>query len=277
MEVHCGLLDHRFELPARPQRVVCLTSGTTEALFEMGCGERVVGVSEYCARYVPKLDRPVAGDYLRVNAEVLTGLRPDLILIMSGVQRTLGLKLVREGLPVFALPLPNSIHGILENIVTAAALLDEVAAGRRLVERMTSRATALENKAPANRPAVYAELWLGKHLRTIGGRSFIHDTIKVAGGAPLFGDHRDAYLEPPLDEVERRRPEVFLGFSEPEYPIDFRKLSSERGWDASFKPVLIESTVERGHNVIHDGPSLLETADWLQEELRRITERTTGC
>lgn len=270
MEIHCELLDYRFALPARPERVVCLTSGTTEALFEMGCGERVVGVSEYCARYVPDLDRPVAGDYLRVDVEVLDELRPDLILVMGGVQRTLGLRLAREGRPVFALPLPNSIHGLLENILIAAALMDEMSAGRRLVEQMATRISQLKGTATATRPTVYAELWLGKHLRTIGGRTFIHDTIELAGGEPLFGNVRDGYIEPSLDEVALRRPRVFLGFSEPEYPVDFRRLSGERGWDRSFGPAILESTVERGRNIIHDGPSLLETAAWLGKELLRL-------
>jgi len=270
MEIHSELLDHRFQLPARCERVVCLTSGTTEALFEMGCGDCVVGVSEYCPRYVPDLDRPIVGDYLRVDENVLTDLQPDLILIAGGIQRSLGLKFARKGLPVYALPLPNSMYGILENILTTAALLDRLACGRQLVDKMKRYMADLERTAPPTRPRVYAELWLGKHLRTIGGTSFIHDTIALAGGSPIFQNTRDAYIKPCLDEVAQHRPEVFLGFSEPEYPVDFPGLLKERGWDRSFKPALIESNVQRGQNIIHDGFSMLETASWLQKELQKL-------
>jgi hypothetical protein len=89
----------------------------------------------------------------------------------------------------------------------------------------------------------------------------------LTGGDPLFGDVRKGYIKPDPDEVARRKPAVFLGFSEPEYPVNFRQLLHKRGWDRSFKPALIESSVARGRNIIHDGPSLLETAAWLQEKL----------
>jgi iron complex transport system substrate-binding protein len=36
--------------PAFPQRIVCLTEETTETLYLLGAGDRVVGVSGYTAR-----------------------------------------------------------------------------------------------------------------------------------------------------------------------------------------------------------------------------------
>ena len=267
VNVHCELLDHHFEMPEHPERVVCLTSGITEALFAMGCGDRVVGVSAYCARYVPDLKCPVAGDYLRVDEALLAELQPDLVLVTTGAQRPLGLKLARQGLPVYAAPLPNSFYGILENIVTASALLNQVTAGRRLCDEMARGAAARRAAAPERRPAVYAELWFGRHARTIGGRTFIHDLIAIAGGDSILAATRAGYLELSLAEVAHRAPDVMIGFAEPEQPVDFRSLIVQRGWDRTFAPALIQSTVARGRNVIHDGPSLLETAAWLQGEL----------
>lgn len=57
-------------------------------------------------------------------------------------------------------------------------------------------------------------------------------------------------------------------FSEPEHPVDPAALVAERGWDRAFAPRLVVSTTDRGRNLIHDGPSLLETARWLAGELR---------
>jgi ABC-type Fe3+-hydroxamate transport system substrate-binding protein len=269
MEVHSELLEHRFELPERPDRVVCLTSGTTEALFSMGLGHRVVGVSSFCARYVPELDQPVVGDYMRVDEPLMARARPDLILVTTGVQRALGQKLASRGLPVYALPLPSSFHGVLENIVTTAALMGEVSPGRRLCDALARRAAELRAQAATRRPRVYVELWFGKHARSIGGRSFIHDIVEIAGGDPLFSDSPQSYLELPLDEVAEERPDVIIGFSEPVYPVDFDALIAQRGWDA-FAPRLVLSSVEKGRNMIHDGPSMIDTAAWLQAELRRV-------
>jgi ABC-type Fe3+-hydroxamate transport system substrate-binding protein len=266
MKVHCELLDHRFDLPRRPERVVCLTSGITEALFAIKCGDRVVGVTSYCARYVPNLDRPVIGDYLGVDDSLLEKVRPDLILVTAGVQRSLGQALAARGLPVYALPLPSSFHGVLENIVNAAALMDEVSAGRRLCHQMTRRAAELRTEAAEPRPRVYVELWFGRHPRTIGGRTFIHDVVEIAGGDPLFAGSQESYSELALEDVATQKPDVVLGFCEPEHPVNFQDLLARRGWDRAFGPHLIQSTIVKGRNVIHDGPSILETAAWLQKQ-----------
>ena len=276
MKIYCENLGHRLDLPERPERVVSLTSGATEALFAMGCGRRVAGVSAYCSRYVPGLTAPVVGDYLRVDDERLAEVRPDLVLVTTGVQRKLGLELAERGFPVYALPLPASFHGILENVVTLAGLMNHVTEGRALAESMASRAADLRRGVSGKRPRVYVELWFGKHMRSIGGQTYIHDLVTMAGGAPILGDVRGAYVVPDFNHVMTRRPEILLFFSEPEYPVDFHALLHERGWDTWQERPLIQSTIQRGENVIHDGPSILETAVWLRREIRSKTELQRG-
>jgi len=100
MKVHSESLNHRFELDKAPERVISLTSGTTEALFAMGCGDRVAGVSAYCPRYIRDLRAPVVGEYLKIDEAEFAAIDPDLVLVTTGVQRTLGLQLAQRGLPV---------------------------------------------------------------------------------------------------------------------------------------------------------------------------------
>ncbi|MGO9313669.1 MAG: ABC transporter substrate-binding protein, partial [Syntrophobacteraceae bacterium] len=69
MKICCESLDYQFDLPERPERVICLVSAATEALYAMGLGHRVVGVSRYCGRYIRDLNKPVAGDYLRIDEQ----------------------------------------------------------------------------------------------------------------------------------------------------------------------------------------------------------------
>jgi iron complex transport system substrate-binding protein len=56
-------------------------------------------------------------------------------------------------------------------------------------------------------------------------------------------------------------------FSEPEHPVDAAALVRDRGWERAFAPRVVVSTTDRGRNLIHDGPSFLETARWLAAEL----------
>jgi ABC-type Fe3+-hydroxamate transport system substrate-binding protein len=266
MKVYCESIDYEFELPRRPQRVISLVPAATETLFSMGCGDRVAGVSCYCARYVPDLNVPVVGDYMKIDENLFSEIEPDMILITTGLQRNLGLKLAEMGRPVYALPLPKSFYGILENTATIGALMNEVRKGRRLCLQMESEAIKIRSRNVGPRPSVYIELWFGRHMRTIGGLTYINDLVTIAGGDPIFAERREGYFLPDLAEVERLRPDIFLLFSELEYPVLPKDLLSERGWDTSLSPKIVESTVTRGQNLIQEGPSFLETAVWLQNQ-----------
>lgn len=274
MRVYCECLARSVELPDRPRRIVSLVSSATEALAAIGCLDRIVGVSSYCSRYVPDLAAPVVGDYLSVDEELLRELEPDLVITTTGVQRGVGRGLSNDGYPVYAIALPNSLHGILEGVLLIGALTGSMTAARDLVRRWSAHFEALRADAPPTRPRLYAELWFGAHQRTPGGLTFIHDLLEAAGAEPIFGDVAQGYLRVDAEEVERRRPDVAVIFSEPEYPIDSRALLRERRWDEAMPHLaVIESTVDRGRNLIHDGPSMMETATWLHTRIREATAR----
>ena len=267
IRLYCDSLGRYVSVPEYPQRIVSLVSSMTETLFEIGAGERVGGVSRYCGRYVNNLNAPVVGDYLHVEEDKLREINPDLILTTTGVQRNLGRKLADQGFPVFSFSLPNSLYGILENVVTLGGLVREVKAARELAYRWQRVFVDLQAESTKPRPRVYAECWFGKYPRTPGSLTFIHDLITAAGGENIFSAECQGYLPLDLDQVMPRKPDVMILFTEPEYPLIADDLLKERGWVGL--PV-IKSTVRRGENIIHDGPSMMSTVVWLKEQLRGV-------
>jgi ABC-type Fe3+-hydroxamate transport system substrate-binding protein len=270
MKIRCHVLDNEFELDETPRRIVSLNPGFSEAIVEMGAGDRLAGISSYCSRFISPGEAVVAGDYLKADHRVLKELDPDLILITTGVQLRLGRELVRAGYPVYALPLPSSFHGILENIINISALCGVTGLGRELARRLEDSARTISAATPwerDNAPGVYPELWFGLHPRSIGGRSYIHDIIRIAGGHPLGVELADSYTMLDFARVEQSRPGIFLGFHEPEYPMDFPLEAEKRGWNWLEPGQIIVSTTEKGKNIIHDGPSLVQTSSWLQEQM----------
>jgi len=265
--IHVELLDYSFELVDCPKRVVSLVSSATEAMDKMGLIDRVVGVSEYCPRYVSGVDGLVVGKYVNCDVEALQALKPDVVLITSGVQLHLGKRLAKLGLPVYVLSLPQSFFGMLENQVVLGGLLGELKRARALSDQMMLRAQALRNANSGKKPKVYVELWLGRHMRAVGGMSFARDVVEMAGGEMVFGEDSKSYFKPDFDEVRERDPDVFLFFYEPEYEVDPHALVRDRGWNEQI-PIVV-STVKIGQNMIHDGPSLLDSAEWLAGELNR--------
>lgn len=273
MRIYCEGLQGSVELPERPERIVSLVSSASEAIHAMGLAGRVAGVSCYCPRYAPFPEGMVVGDYLKVDEKLLSTLRPDLVLVTSGVQLRLGASLAEKGYPVYVLPLPRSLFGILDNVRLLGGLMNEVERAEELSGRLAGAFRALRDDPPEPRPSVYVECWFGRHQRTVGRLSFINDLVEASGGRPLFGSDRRAYFVPDLGEVEKARPDVLLMFDEPEWPMDWEALLRERGWDGwSPPPLVVPSTVRRGENIIHDGPSIMDTARWLHSSLMRWAE-----
>jgi iron complex transport system substrate-binding protein len=266
LRVYCDPLGQFVTLPSKPRRIVSLASGLTEALVHMGYSKAVVGISSWCPNFTPQLQVPIVGDYLTVDEENLRAVQPDLILFTTGVQRRLARKLLKHGFPMYVLPLPNSLHGILENVLALGALLDDMSAARALTQRWDRFFLDLKAGAPTPKPRIYAELWFGKHARMTGGLTFVHDLIESAGGENIFGHHRMGYLPLDLDEVARLKPDIFLIYSEPEYPIDPIALQGERGWNFP----LIHADTAPQHNLVHDGPSMMDVAAWLSHSIREV-------
>lgn len=266
MPVIAPLPMAKLDLARPPRRVISFVSSATETLFALGCGDAVVGVTPYCGRYVENLQAPIAGDYLKADLNHLRSLEPDLILLTSGIQTALANRLAEAGLPVHTLPLPASRFGILENQIALGGLMHRVAEARALSSRMEAGFAELLARPTTHRPTVFIEMWCGRHLRGIGGLSFIHDLVELAGGVAIPPVRSEAYPTPDLGAVAALRPEVILFFQEPEYPVDGAALIAERGW--TWGPRLIQSDITKGRNLIHDGPSFLDTARWLRGQLQ---------
>ena len=64
--------------------IVSLAPALTETLFALGVGDRVVGVSDYCAFPPRAKELPKVGSALTPNYEALARLTPDLILVTRG-------------------------------------------------------------------------------------------------------------------------------------------------------------------------------------------------
>ena len=266
MTLTCEFTGNQLNFDTSPQRIVSLSSGFTEALFELGLSSKVVGVSEYCPRYCDCDKLPRAGWYLNADFQVIAELQPDLILMTSGIQLRFAKLLASQGLPVYVLPLPTSVGGIYENLVRLGGLVGATEQARELVFQMEHRLHSIRNNAPSF-PSLYAEAWFGVHGRMIGGLSFIQDILWYSGSQPLFMDCSWSYERLDLIQVEKLQPQIFVGFHEPEHHVDFIQQSMERGWEKAFKPKVILSTVEKGKNIIHDGPSLVDTVAWLSEQI----------
>src|SRR2546428_12488659 len=123
-----------------PSRIVCLTEETTETLYLLGQGDRVVGVSGYTVRPPEARQKPKVSAFINAKFDKIEALRPDLVLAFSDLQADLVAELARRGLNVVVfnqrtvaeiLQMIRMLGGLIGCSHDAEGLADRLAAGAR--------------------------------------------------------------------------------------------------------------------------------------------------
>src|SRR4029078_12550454 len=83
-----------------PERIVCLTEETTETLYLLGQGHRIVGVSGYTVRPPEARQKPRGSAFINANFDKIASLQPDLILAFSDLQADIVRQLIARGYTV---------------------------------------------------------------------------------------------------------------------------------------------------------------------------------
>jgi iron complex transport system substrate-binding protein len=146
--------------PNYPSRIVCLTEETTETLYLLGEGDRVVGVSGYTVRPPEARNKPRVSAFINARFEKIEALEPDLILAFSDLQADIVSELIKRGHTVVTFN-QRSVAEILQMIRMLGGLVG-------CAERAEALATSLERglddiRASASRlprrPRVFFEEW----------------------------------------------------------------------------------------------------------------------
>ena len=85
-----------------PAEIVCLTEETTETLYLLGEGDRVVGICGYTVRPPEARQKPKVSAFISARFEKIEALKPDLILAFSDLQADIAAELIRRGYAVHA-------------------------------------------------------------------------------------------------------------------------------------------------------------------------------
>jgi iron complex transport system substrate-binding protein len=196
------------------RRIVCLTEETTECLYRMGEGDRVVGISAFTVRpSEARRDKPVVSQFVKAEIDRIVALAPDLVLAFSDLQADIAADLVRRGIEVHAFN-QRSVGEILGMVRRLGALIGEPGKGEALARDLEQGLAEIERAAAAfpRRPRVYFEEW---HDPLISGIRWVSELVEIAGGEDVFPEFREARLARDRTiadprTVLDRRPDVYL-------------------------------------------------------------------
>ena len=223
------------ELAAEPQRIVSLTPATTEILFEIGAGDRVVATDDGSDYPAAAVDLPDVASFSAVDVEQVVSLDPDLV-VAGGLGFTPAdaiTQLRSLDIPVLVVYAP-SVDGVYKDIEllgTATGTSDaalEVTADMRAEIDAISNAVA-ESGTP---PRVFYEIGYDDTTGAIyapADDSFVAEMVTLAGGEAITTGDPNTY-EIALEKLIERDPEVIVLGVNPFYEPTPEAVAARAGW-----------------------------------------------
>ena len=195
-------------LSAPATRIVSLIPATTELLFALGAGPRVVGRTTWCDYPPAALQVPSVGSGIGPSVEAVVAADPDLVVIYRSPANQAAIGRFRAlGIPTVVLATDR-----LADFNRSAALLGRATGTTTRADSLTAAlAAALEAVTvhPASPPSVFVLAW-EQPLMTLGMGSFLSEILARSGVRNLFDDLPQSSATVSLEVVAARQPDFIL-------------------------------------------------------------------
>lgn len=200
-----------LRVPAAPAaRVVSLNPTTTEIVFAIGAGSRLVGRSHWdswpdSARLVPDL-----GPAVRPNVETVIAAHPDLVILYASADdRPAAARLRQAGIAVAALRV-DRVADFDRAARDLGALLGDSARAAAVVDSVNATLARVRAATDGLRPVSVFLLTWENPIITIGRGSFLDELVQAAGGRNVYHDLSAPSPAVTLEDVVARNPDVVL-------------------------------------------------------------------
>ena len=254
-----------------PRRIICLTAETTEILFALGAGERIVGVSGYTVRPPEARLKEKVAAFTSARMDKIRALAPDLIFAFSDLQKDIVRDLTEEGYTVFVTN-QRSLEEVGQTILATGRLLGLEEKAETLWQKFFGELDELETRASEfpRRLKVYFEEWDDP---LISGIRWVGEIIRKLGGEDVFQELEEGKVasQRAVDpkEVIRRNPEVILA-SWCGKKVQVEKIRSRPGWSEIEAVRKNEIHEIKSADILQPGLSLLNGARQIFEIFNRI-------
>lgn len=200
-----------IHLPAVPERIISLVPSQTELLADLGLDQEVTGITKFCVH--PKewfRNKTRIGGTKQLDIEKIKELQPDLIIANKEENVKEQIEELSNHFPVWISDVNdlNSAYQMMEQI---GLMTNKESEALKIITEIKHRFDELTT--PGYRLTTAYLIWQKPYM-TIGGDTFIHSMLHVAGFNNTFADQQ-RYPEISIEQIKAVKPEVLLLPSEP--------------------------------------------------------------
>lgn len=187
-------LGDEVVIEEEPQAIVSMVPSTTEISYELGLGDKMVGLSDYDNYPAETADVEKIGGQ-EFNVEKVISLEPDLVISHeSGISTwSAGLQQLRDaGITVYVVNNETSFEEVYDSITIIGQATGATDEANALVTEMQVQVDAITEQAEAveDPKTVFVEVGSEPDIYTTGSGTFIDEMLSLINAENLAGDQQ---------------------------------------------------------------------------------------
>ena len=198
-----------------PQKIVSLSPATTEILFALDQGDKVVGRTKYCDYPEAALAVTDIGSFNAPTLEKIIELAPDIVVASDFVSDDIKQQLEATGAKVITFNAAD-IDGVLANIVQAGEVTNANDKATEIVEKMAADREALIEKAKTAKTPKSVFFDIGKFY-SAGPGSTLDSMLTDLNAVNIAADGTEQWPQLSTEEIIADNPDVYISlYTKPE-------------------------------------------------------------
>jgi iron complex transport system substrate-binding protein len=190
-----------------PKRVISLVPSLTETLFDLGAGDAVVGITDFCI-FPPDLALPRLGGTKNPRIDEIRALAPDLVHMNTEENLRRHAEAIEAFAPVFVSE-PKNVDDVATLIASLGEIHDRRERAAQLVALLEETRASMPRRAFSFACPIWKNPWMW-----CGGDTYVSNLVASAGGRNVLGNLA-RYPHLGLDAVLAMKPDVIFLPDEP--------------------------------------------------------------
>lgn len=184
----------------KAQRIVSLVPSITESLYDLGLGNQVVGITDYCIHPAGELQGlPHLGGPKNPRIADILDLKPDLVLANQEENTPSTVTALRQANIEVWVSFPQTVRQALDLLWEPSYYFDHLPAIQYM--KNLEHRLAIEQAKTSNRPKrrYFCPIWYdpGEHgnpwWMSFNQHTYCHDILELAGGKNVFATRQRRY------------------------------------------------------------------------------------
>ncbi len=197
-----------FSAPAR--RVVSLNPTTTETIFAIGGGSRLIGRSHWDVWPSQALAVPDLGNGIGPNVEAIVAARPDLVVLYASEDnRPAAERLEAAGIRTLALRI-DRIADFDRSIRILGRALDDTSGAKLVADTVRASLRRVANATRSLRRVTVVWPLMDTSPMVVGGGSFVNELLEIAGARNVYADLLRPSPMVSIEDIVARNPEFVI-------------------------------------------------------------------